>query len=157
VSVGFAASRAGVLAAVALCAVGLVQVIGVDTQERYQRDNWRGAARFIGRASEPAAVIVTPASGALPLLHYLKGGVKPNGAVNVKQIAFVGLAARLPGESPKPPRPAQVLATNFSEVRRKQADTYTVVVERSPVGAAITPQVGASSLDGRPGVTLYQP
>src|SRR4051812_7717935 len=60
VAAGFATSRAGIAAAAGLCAVGFVQVIGVDTQERYQRDNWRAAGEFIGRADEPRAVIVTP-------------------------------------------------------------------------------------------------
>jgi hypothetical protein len=158
ISVGFAATRSGVVAAAALCAVGLIQVIGVDSNERYQRDNWRGAGDFIGRASEPTAVIVTPASGAVPMLHYLRGGVAaPKAGVDVKRIVFVGLAARLPGEQPQPPRPPTVGAAGFTEVRRKQGDTYTVVVETSPTGAHIAPQVGASSLDGRPAVTLYQP
>ena len=158
VAVGFATSRSGMAAAAALCALGVVQVIGVDTQESYQRDNWRGAAEFIGKRDQPRAVIVTPASGAKPMLHYLRGGVAtPAAGVDVKELVFVGLAARLPGEAPKPPRPPAVGAAGFTEVRRKQADTYTVVVETSPVGTHITPTVGASSLDGRPAVTLYQP
>ena len=158
VSVGFATGRAGIFAAVGLCALGLVQVIGVATQEQYQRDNWRGAAEFIGHSDQPTAVIVTPASGRLPMLHYLRGGqVTPKAGVDVKQLVFIGLAARLPGDKPAPPRPPTVGAAGFTETRRKQADTYTVVVEKSPVGTHVTPQVGASSLDGRPAVTLYQP
>jgi mannosyltransferase len=158
VATGFAAGRAGIAAAVGVCALGLVQVIGVDTQERYQRDNWRAAAEFIGRADQPRAVIVTPASGAVPMLHYLQGGRKtPSDGIDVKELAFVGFAPRLPGEAPKPPRPPSVGAAGFTEVRRKQADTYTVVLEKSPTGTHITPTVGASSLDGRPAVTLYQP
>ncbi|HEX4719832.1 MAG TPA: glycosyltransferase family 39 protein [Thermoleophilaceae bacterium] len=155
---GFATRRAGVVAAALLCALGLVQVIGVDTQERYQRDNWRAAGKFIGKGNMPTAVIVTPASGAVPMLHYLRDGrpTPANGAA-VKEIAFVGMAARLPGEAPKPPRPPAVGAAGFTEVRRKQGSTYTVVIETSPVGTTVPPQVGASSLDGRPAVTLYQP
>src|SRR3954454_16104817 len=157
VAAGFATGRSGVVAAAALCALGLVQVIGVDVQERYQRDNWRAAAEFIGRRDQPRAVIVTPASGGIPMLHYLRGGVKtPPAGVDVKDLVFVGLAAPLPGEAPAPPRPPIVGAAGFTEVRRKQGDTYTVVVETSPTGTHITPTVGASSLDGRPAVTLYQ-
>jgi uncharacterized membrane protein len=157
-SAGFATGRWGIAAAVALCVIGTVRVIGVDTNERYQRDNWRAVGEFLGRADQPRAVIITPASGDIPMLHYLKGGRKtPPGGVNVKEIAFVGLAPRLPGESPMPPRPSQVGAANFTESRRKEGDTYTVVVETSPLGAPITPTVGASPLDGRPAVTVYQP
>ena len=133
-------------------------MIGVDTNERYQRDDWRAAGDFIGRASQPRAVIVTPASGAVPMLYYLQGGKKtPGEGVDVKELVFVGLAQRLPGEAPEPPRPPTVGAEGFTEVRRKQGDTYTVVIEKSPTGTHITPTVGASSLDGRPAITLYQP
>jgi hypothetical protein len=158
VAAGFATRRSGVVAAAAVCAIGLLQVIGVDTHERYQRDDWRAAGKFIGTADQPRAVIVTPASGAVPMLHYLRGGrPSPAAGVDVKELVFVGLATRLPGEAPKPPRPATVGAAGFTEVRRKEGDTYTVVVETSPAGTHVTPQVGASSLDGRPAVTLYQP
>jgi uncharacterized membrane protein len=158
VATGFAAGRSGIAAAAAVCALGVVQVIGVDMDERYQRDDWRGAGEFIGRADQPRGVIVTPASGAVPMLHYLQGGRRtPAGGIDVKELVFVGLASRLPGEAAKPPRPPSVGAEGFTEVRRKQADTYTVVVETSPIGTHITPTVGASSLDGRPAITLYQP
>jgi mannosyltransferase len=155
---GFAIGRAGIAAAAALCALGLLQVIGVDTQARYQRDDWRAAGKFIGAANQPRAVIVTPASGAVPMLHYLAGGrPAPATGIDVKELVFVGLAARLPGEASKPPRPPTVGAAGFTEVRRKEGETYTVVVEKSPTGTHVTPQVGASSLDGRLAVTLYQP
>src|SRR3954447_21771435 len=155
---GYATDRGGVAAAAALCALGVVQVIGGHTDERYQRDNWRGAGEFIGRADQARAVIVTPASGAIPMLHYLRGGqTTPAAGVDVKELVFVGLASRLPGEAATPPRPPTVGAAGFTEVRRKQAETYTVVVEKSPTPTHITPTVGASSLDGRPAITLYQP
>jgi mannosyltransferase len=158
VAAGFATGRSGVAAATAVCAIGVIQVIAVSSEERYQRDNWRGAAEFIGRRDQPRAVVVTPASGAMPMLHYLSGGVPtPAAGVDVKELVFVGLAARLPGEASAPPRPPAVGAAGFTETRRKQADTYTVVVETSPTGTHITPTVGASSLDGRPAKTLYQP
>jgi 4-amino-4-deoxy-L-arabinose transferase-like glycosyltransferase len=158
IAAGFATSRAGIAAAAGVCAIGLVQVIAVNTQERYQRDNWRAVGEFIDRADQPRAVIVTPASGNVPMFHYLQGGQKtPAAGVDVKELVFVGLASRLPGEEPKPPRPPQVGAAGFTETARKQGDTYTVVIEKSPVGTHITPTVGASSLDGRPAVTLYQP
>jgi hypothetical protein len=137
--------------------IGAVVVIGVDTTERYQRDNWKAAACFIGAPDRPRVIIVTPAAGLTPLRHYLANSVTtPPSGVDVKEIVFVGLASRVPGEAPHPPRPAQVGASGFTETRRQQADTYTVVVEQSPVGTHVGPQVGASSLDGRPALTLYQ-
>jgi hypothetical protein len=157
VSVGFSRDTVGAIAAGALCAIGLVVVIGVNTNERYQRDNWRGAARFIGKPDQPRVVIVTPAGGSDPLQYYLHGAVKtPPAGVDVKELVFVGLARRAPGEAPAPPRPPEVGAATFTETRRKQADTYTVVVEQSPVGTHIPREVGASALDGQPALTLYQ-
>src|SRR3954471_3104837 len=156
-SAGFARGPIGYVSATILCAIGVIVVIGVDTQERFQRDNWRGAAQFIGRVDQPRAVIVTPAAGAMPLRHYLPRAVAtPAAGVDVKELVFVGLAERVPGEAAAPPRPPQVGASGFTETRRKQADTYTVVVEQSPTGTHVGREVGASSLDGKPALTLYQ-
>jgi mannosyltransferase len=157
---GFAAgpaSRAGVAAAAALCAIGVVMVIAVARDDRYQRDDWRAAAQALGTAQTPRAIIVTPPSGRVPLLHYLRGArPSPPAGIDVKEIDFVGLAPRLPGEAPKPPRPPTVGAAGFTEFARTEGQTFTVVRERSPVGTHVTPVVGASSLDGRPAITLFQ-
>lgn len=160
-SVGFAATRApreGVAAAALLCAIGVAMIVATATNEAYQRDNWRAAAEALGKPNQPRAIVVTPASGRVPLLLYLDGARSiKQGSVNVKELDFVGLAPRLPGEEAKPPRPPTVGAAGFNEFARKQGDTYTVVRERSDTGADITPTVGASPLDGRPAVVLYQP
>jgi 4-amino-4-deoxy-L-arabinose transferase-like glycosyltransferase len=158
VAAGFAAGRhEGVIAAGLLCVIGVFMVIAVASDDRYQRDDWRAAAKALGNPGQPRAIIVTPASGRVPLLLYLKGAhASPAAGVDVKELAFVGLAARLPGEKALPPRPPTVGAAGFNEFARKQGDTYTVVRERSPVGTHVTPTVGASSLDGRPAITLYQ-
>ena len=158
VAAGLAVARGGVAAAAAICAVGLVVIIGVDSNEQYQRDDWRGAAHYIGASSEPRAIIVTPAAGTTPLLYYLPHARKtPPTGENVKDVVFVGLASRTPGQAPAPPRPSLVAFANFNETRRQQAQTYTVVEEQSAVGAVIPPQIGASPLDGEPALTLYQP
>ena len=70
---------------------------------------------------------------------------------------MVGMAPRLPGEAPDPPRPPVIAINQFTEFARKQADTFTVVREGSAQKQHIEAQTGASPLDGRPGVTLYQP
>jgi uncharacterized membrane protein len=162
IAVGFATPRApreGVLAAALLCAIGVVVVIATATNGAYQRDNWRAAAESLGNPDEPRAIVVTPASGRIPLLHYLDGASPVGGSgVSVKELDFVGLAPRLPGEEARPPRPGPITADTFVEFRRKQGKTYTVVRTRSAAGAgSITATVGASPLDGRPAVVLYQP
>lgn len=161
VAAGFATTRApreGIAAAALLCATGLAMIVATASNEAYQRDNWRAAAKALGAPDQPRAVVVTPASGRIPLLLYLDGARSiKEGSVNVKELDFVGLAPRLPGEEAKPPRPPSVGAAGFTEFARKQGDTYTVVRERSDSGGDITPTVGASPLDGRPAVVLYQP
>ena len=88
---------------------------------------------------------MTPASGRVPLLLYLKGATAtPPAGVDVKELAFVGLAPRLPGEAPKPPRPPVVGAAGFTEFARKEGDTYTVVRERSPA-APTSPRPSAQA------------
>ncbi|MFL5825857.1 MAG: glycosyltransferase family 39 protein, partial [Thermoleophilaceae bacterium] len=60
VAAAFAVSRAGLAAAAALGVISLGAVIGVDVQPRYQRDDWRAAARAIGPPGPPRAVVVFP-------------------------------------------------------------------------------------------------
>src|SRR5204863_2069457 len=70
VATGLAASgvpREGIAAAAVLCAIGLVQIVAVASDQRYQRDDWRDAARALGPVTQTRAIIVTPASGKTPL------------------------------------------------------------------------------------------
>ena len=48
-------------------------MIAVARDDRYQRDDWRAAAKALGKPDQPRAIIVTPASGRVPLLLYLHG------------------------------------------------------------------------------------
>jgi 4-amino-4-deoxy-L-arabinose transferase-like glycosyltransferase len=68
---------AGVLATVALCAVGLTGAIAVDVDRAYQRPDWRGVVALIG--ARPAAgvgeraILVQHYRQLLPLRLYLPG------------------------------------------------------------------------------------
>ena len=160
VATGLVASgvpREGIAAAAVLCAIGLVQIVAVASDQRYQRDDWRDAARALGPVTQTRAIIVTPASGKTPLLFYLRGAqpVPPEG-IQAKEIDFIGMAPRLPGQVAHPPRPTLVALANFNEFARQEAATYTVVKERSANPVPLTPTVGVSALDGRPAVVLYQ-
>ncbi|MEA2247077.1 MAG: mannosyltransferase, partial [Solirubrobacteraceae bacterium] len=64
VAAGFARARPaglGAAAAAALTAIGLVAVIGVDRNQAFQRDDWRGAVRALRAGERPRAVVVVPA------------------------------------------------------------------------------------------------
>ena len=157
---GLALLRAGPAIAAVVAAVGAAVTISVAADAAYQRDDWRGAAEALGPAGRDRAVIVTPASGLLPLSNYLdrSRAVRPPGA-KVGEIGMVGLAPHLPGAAGEPPRPPdlQPPAPGFTETSRTNGETYTAVVFESPVPFNVTPTVGASPLDGRPARTLFQP
>ncbi len=143
-SAGFAASGAkrtgaGLLAVyAALC---ITQVIAVAADERYQRDDWRDAVEALGAppANGARGIVVTPASGRVPVERYLEGATLfPADGTPVTEVDLVGLAARRPDQSPEPPRKTAqpVPEPSFREVGRVETPTYTVIRYRSekPVG-----------------------
>jgi 4-amino-4-deoxy-L-arabinose transferase-like glycosyltransferase len=65
-----AAGRLGLAGATAICAVALVVNIEVASDAKLQRDDWRGAAKALGRATETRAVIVSPDYAKKPLRLY---------------------------------------------------------------------------------------
>ncbi len=80
---GFGASRAGatgVLAAIALCGIGVAAAAGVAFDRNYQRPDWRGVARVLGARPDPVAaaaggrlILVQHYRDLLPLSLYLPG------------------------------------------------------------------------------------
>jgi 4-amino-4-deoxy-L-arabinose transferase-like glycosyltransferase len=75
---GFAARRArvpGLLAAVALCGIGVASTIGIATNSNYQRPDWRAVARVLGArpAAGDRAIVVQHYRDLLPLSLYLPG------------------------------------------------------------------------------------
>src|SRR2546421_1291262 len=58
--IGARNTRGGVAGIAALAVLGLIAVIAVDVTPNWRRDDWRGAARALGKAGEPRAVVVTP-------------------------------------------------------------------------------------------------
>src|SRR5260221_431406 len=77
----------GAAAAVVLCAVGLVMVIATAWDERYQRDEWRDAAKAGGPLGQIRVFIIPPESGRVPLQLSLEGArpIPPQG-VDVKEL-----------------------------------------------------------------------
>jgi 4-amino-4-deoxy-L-arabinose transferase-like glycosyltransferase len=69
-SMGFAASRAGLLAAVGLMAVWAAIWVGILTDDAYHRDDWRGAMAKLGPATSPRVVEVLPGYSAAAVARY---------------------------------------------------------------------------------------
>lgn len=136
-AIGFTApgaGRLGLAALTALCAIGLVAVVSVDLHRPYQRDDWRGAVRALGRAHGPRAILVTPANGVLPLQVYLPRAmpIQRSGAM-VVEVDLVGVARRVrEGQEPQPPRPRSFyFPPPFRQVRVVRDPMFTVVRARA--------------------------
>lgn len=77
---GFAAARArrvGLVAAVALCAIGASAAIAIANNRNYQRPDWRGVARLLGArphaGSAGRAILIQHYRDLLPLSLYVPG------------------------------------------------------------------------------------
>jgi len=162
-AVGFAAPRAGRLgpaAAVALCAVFLAAVLGVDTNRAFQRDDWRGAAHALGPATVPRAIVVTPGDGVLPLQIYLPHARMLRTGDEVSEIDVLGLALRRKqGEGPQQPtRVPQVPYAQFTLVGARRDRLFLIARYRSRSPVAVSSGI---LQNGRaspvPALYLYEP
>jgi uncharacterized membrane protein len=128
---GYSAWRAGLAAAAALCLLSVGVVIAVATNPDFQRDDWRGAAEALGQATGPRAIVVTPASGRVPLELYLpRAREMPETGTHVTEVVLLGLRERRPGEDAHPPLPAatQPLAQEgFAELPPLRRETFTLL------------------------------
>jgi mannosyltransferase len=133
VAIGLGVSRAGrlgALGAALLVIVGLVCVVNVDTNARYQRVDWRGAARILGPATEPRA-IVSDVHSAVELDPYLRGlGVFPQAAAPVREVDLVWMQRTSPWGVVSPITPAPLPGFTLVQVIRRS--TYVVARYRAP-------------------------
>jgi hypothetical protein len=99
--------RGGPLLVAGLCAVGIAAFAGVETNTVYQRDDWRGAAQAMGPPVRGVrAVVLSPASGALPLGLYVPLHVQPVGrSLVTREIDVIRLAHDLPHPTTAPAPP----------------------------------------------------
>jgi hypothetical protein len=140
--VGVAASRAGLAAGLALCVVWLVVVGGVAVDPRYQRKDWRGAARALGPVVEDRVLVFSPGFvNPGPFRAYFRRGELMGSPVATREVAVVALAAvgRFTTGTPAPPRrPIVSPPPGFRLVERREADTFTLVRFRAPRPVVVT-------------------
>jgi mannosyltransferase len=140
--IGVAAARAGLVAGLALCAVWLIVVGGVVVDPRYQRKDWRGAARALGPVVEDRVLVFSPGfTNPGPFRGYFRRGELMGGPVATREIAVVALAAagRFSSGTPAPPRgPLGPPPPGFRLVERREAETYTLMRFRSPRPVVVT-------------------
>jgi mannosyltransferase len=137
-----AAGRTGAAAVAVLCVLGILSVAGLFANPNWRRPDWRGAAAAVGAPREPTVIVQTPENNEQPLMFYLgdSARLRPAGA-RVRDVTLA-LRARL---DPKelhpaaPPRPPSVRISGFSEVGRRETETYTVIRVRSTREVRLTP------------------
>jgi 4-amino-4-deoxy-L-arabinose transferase-like glycosyltransferase len=117
------------LALVALLA--LFVNLQVTKNTTVQRDDWRGAAKALGPATTPRAIVVTSAPQAMVLEHYAGAGAQiPASGASVAEIDVIG-NARPPRYAVPPTPPGFTLAehrkTNSWELYRYRADAPATV------------------------------
>jgi mannosyltransferase len=148
---GLARSRAGLLGATVVCAIGLAGVVGVALNPLWQRHNWRGPAESLGGARAPRAIVLTPAeTGEIPFRLY-HGGTQPFPAAGtvVREVAVITGPSRSGDQTnpPPPPRPPDPQLPGFESARKHYAENYTLIVFSNPQPVHVVPaQLDAARL-----------
>jgi mannosyltransferase len=162
-AVGFAACdgwRRGRVLAAAVVVVSLAVVVLVDVSPRYQRDDWRGAARALGAPALTRAIVVSPGSGVIPLQLYLPSLRTLTTPTAVRELDIVAIPVQVTGSGiAAPPRPSAPLPVpaGFRLFRAVYAGTYTVLRYRSPTPARLAPAaLGADHLGSSGYLPLVQ-
>jgi hypothetical protein len=132
VAAGLAAPRARLLGpalAAALCAIFLAAVVEVEANPEFQRDDWRGAARALGRPDLPRALVVRPLNGLVPLSLYAPRLERfpGTGVASVAEVDLLAMAVRRAGQTPRPPRPPTPHVDGFRLVLRLDRPTFTLI------------------------------
>jgi hypothetical protein len=135
---GFAASRAGLAAAVVLVGVSLASVALVALDPGAQRPDYRGALEDLGPPPGGRAVAVTTIGAHHEV--YLPGATAIRGdGARVREVVVVGLRA-VGGESRERPRPATYLVPpGFRLVESIRTDSYVRLRYRSPRPRLVSP------------------
>ena len=145
-------------AAAAACALGLVAVIGVDADPRYQRDDWRSAARAIGTAPGDRVVVAAPESLA-PLRYYLHG-LTPLRApfTPTTEVDYIAISAHRGGGRAVPPRPTAdpIPGVQFRVVGRTEGATFTAIRMRPPAPQVLLPGNLITTMDDKRATPLQQ-
>jgi len=152
-----AAPRAAWAAAASAYAVGVAVAVGVASDPGLQRDDWRGAARALGRADAPRVIAATPPAALVPLRYYLPGlRAQREPQTTTAEVDYVALAAGYPHQRLAPPRPAHVPAPapGFAPAGSTQAETFTVVRLRAPAPQPVSLLALETGLDGGPAAVL---
>jgi len=133
------------LAAYAVLSIAIVGVF--ETDVRYQRDDWRDAARDLGEPGGARAIVVEPDVGRIPLRFYLPSARDlPRGGIRTREVVYVGMGEKPPGKAATAPEPSTLKppAPGFRLVEQRRAKTYTILRFRSARPLTILPEIAAA-------------
>ena len=145
-------------ATAAACALGLVAVGGVDLDARYQRDDWRGAARAIGAAPGDRVIVTVPGSLA-PLRYYLHGLMPLRAPFTpTTEVDYIAISAHRGGGRAAPPRPTAdpIPGLQFRVVGRTDGATFTAIRMRPPAPQLLLAGNLITTMDDRRATPLLQ-
>ncbi|MFZ0388702.1 MAG: glycosyltransferase family 39 protein [Solirubrobacteraceae bacterium] len=145
---------AGIWAATALALVSLVAVGLLDTDSRYQRDDWRGVAHTLGQVTAARVLLVDPASGEIPLQVYMPDLRALTAPVAVRDLDVVVVPANAQGGGiGTPPRMIgpQPPPAGFTLSGVTYASTYTVLRYTAPSPVPVSPALAGLPWLGRSG------
>jgi mannosyltransferase len=124
-SIGFAASRATVIALVVVTGASLTAIALVQVNDRYQRVNYRGAAEALGPPKSSRAVVYAPKARMQVYLEDARPMPKsgaPVSAVDVVSLTYTDRGHVTPPRGPSEPPP-----DGFRLVDRQETSTFTLV------------------------------
>jgi mannosyltransferase len=134
VGTGFGAARAGRLGLVGLAALSALSVgciTSVIVVPGYHRDDWRGAARALGPATAPRAIVSDVVAND-SLAPYARGvSLYPPAGMPIREADVIWLD-RHALDSPLPPVSTLPALPGFTISQRIKTDSYIVIRYRSP-------------------------
>jgi hypothetical protein len=158
---GYAANRAGLVAASALCVLSLAIGLSVSLDTKYGRTDWRGLAEAIGPASAPRALVVTPDIDAALWRIYLPGVQELHDRpARVREIVVAGLATQggfSAGALKPPPATPRPSPPGFELVGVRLTSTLALIRYRAAQPARVSvARLGGLALVGGASALLVQ-
>ncbi len=142
----------GTWAGGALALISLVVVVLVDSDARYQRDDWRGVAHALGPATVERVLLVDPASGAIPLQVYMPGLRRLTAPAAVRELDVVVVPRNVRGAGIGPaPQATGPAPPGFTLTSAGRDSTYTVLRYTAPSPVTISPSLAAAPWLGQTG------
>jgi mannosyltransferase len=136
------ARRLGAAGTAVLVGIGIGVSVAVAADERYQRDDWRGAARALGGPAVARAVVFSPAETAA-LELYLPRSRPLTGEALIRELDYLALARHRPGQARSAPSPEELppRPPGATTLERHREQTFALVRYRlrQPVRIRPTP------------------